>query len=141
MNTPANHTPPPAPPSPPPEPPTPPPAAAEPAPPGTTDDRNLAMLVHLSGILFSVIVPLIAWLVCKDDSSKRYLSEQSKEALNFQIAVLIAYIISWVLTIILIGVLLGFLVWIANLVFCIIAAIKVSSDGSYSYPFTLRLIK
>jgi uncharacterized Tic20 family protein len=41
---------------------------------------------------------------------------------------------------ILIGVLLGWLLWIANLVFCIMAAVKVSAEGSYRYPFCLRLV-
>jgi uncharacterized Tic20 family protein len=115
-----------------------------PSPPATTDtssdDRNLAMVTHLSGFLLSVIVPLIVWLVNKDRADKAYLVGQAKEALNFQITVLIAHVICWILMFIVIGAFLGVLVWIANVVFCIIAAVKVSSDGSYRYPFTLRLV-
>jgi uncharacterized Tic20 family protein len=33
------------------------------------------------------------------------------------------------------------LVWILNLVFCIIAGIKANEGVSYRYPFALRLIK
>ena len=33
------------------------------------------------------------------------------------------------------------LVWVANLVLCILAAVKANSGESYRYPFTLRLIK
>lgn len=115
-----------------------------PSPPATTeassDDRNLAMITHLSGFLLSVIVPLIVWLVNKDRAEKAYLVREAKEALNFQITVLIGHVICWILMFIVIGVLLGWLLWIANLVFCIIAAVKVSSDGSYRYPFALRLV-
>lgn len=115
-----------------------------PSPPATTeassDDRNLAMLTHLSGIIFSLIVPLIVWLVNKDRADKAYLVKEAKEALNFQITVLIGYVICGVLAIILIGALLGWLLWLANLVLCIVAAVKVSSDGSYRYPFALRLV-
>ena len=115
-----------------------------PSPPATTepssDDRNLAMLTHLSGITFSLIVPLIVWLVHKDRADKAYLVREAKEALNFQVTVLIGYVICGVLAIILIGALLGWLLWLANLVLCIIAAVKVSSDGSYRYPFALRLV-
>lgn len=124
----------------PPPPPAPPPATDEPAS-GHSDDRNLALLVHLSGIVLGFIVPLIVWLMGKDDANKRYLSDESKEALNFQITVLIGYVISMILTIILIGFLLAFLVWLFNLVFCILAAIKINSGGTYKYPMTLRLIK
>ncbi|MEW9624087.1 DUF4870 domain-containing protein [Rhodanobacter geophilus] len=106
----------------------------------SSDDRNVAMLTHLSGFIFSVIVPLIVWLMHKDRTDKAYLVKEAKEALNFQITVLIGYVICGVLAVILIGALLGWLLWLANLVFCIIAAVKVSSDGSYRYPFALRLV-
>ena len=86
-------------------------------------------------------MPLIVWLMFKDRADKTYLVAEAREALNFQITVLIAYVICMVLIIILIGLLLVKLVWIVNLVFCIIAAVRVSSDGSYRYPFALRLIK
>ena len=108
---------------------------------GSSEDRNLAMLTHLSGIILGFIVPLIVWLINKDNSAKSYLTEESKEALNFQLTVLIGYVICWVLTFILIGALLWFVVWILNLVFCILAAVQVSSKGSYRYPFALRLIR
>lgn len=115
-----------------------------PSPPASTeassDDRNVAMLTHLSGFILSVIVPLIVWLIHKDRADKAYLVKEAKEALNFQITVLIGYVICWILTIIVIGVLLTWLLWLANLILCIIAAVKVSSDGSYRYPFALRLV-
>lgn len=106
----------------------------------SSDDRNLAMLTHLSGFLFSVIVPLIVWLMNKDRADKRHLVDEAKEALNFQISVLLAYVICWVLMLVLIGFLLSWLLWIANLVFCIIAAVKTSADGRYRYPLALRLV-
>jgi uncharacterized Tic20 family protein len=104
-----------------------------------TNEKSLAALVHASGILFSFIVPLVVWLVKKDESP--YLSRQSVEALNFQITVLIAYVIASALTVILIGLLLLPLVWVGNLVLCIIAAMKTSNGEEYRYPFALRLIK
>ncbi len=108
---------------------------------GSTDDRNLALITHLSGIILWFIVPLVVWLVSKDQSDKDYLTKEAKEALNFQITVGIAYIVSWILMIVFIGFILWWLVWIFNLVFCIIAALQVSQSGSYRYPVSLRLIK
>ena len=40
-----------------------------------------------------------------------------------------------------IGALLMPIVWIAGLVFCILAAMKASSSEAYRYPISLRLIK
>jgi len=108
---------------------------------GNTDDRNLAVITHLSGIILWFIVPLVVWLVNKDQTDKAYLAKESREALNFQITVGIAYIVSWILMTVFIGFILWWLVWIFNLVFCIIAALQVSQNGSYRYPVGLRLIK
>lgn len=132
--------PPPEPPAPPAQPVPPTPSSAPIAEANTSDDRNIAMLTHLSGFVLNIIVPLIVWLMNKDRPEKAYLVSEAKEALNFQITVLIGYVICWVLTIIIIGAFLNWALWVINLVFCIVAAVKVSSDGSYRYPFALRLV-
>ncbi|MFA9476755.1 DUF4870 domain-containing protein [Phycisphaerales bacterium AB-hyl4] len=98
----------------------------------------MALVAHLLGILLSVIGPLIIWLIKKDDS--KFVDDQGKEALNFQITILIAYLISSVLTTVLIGCLLLPIVIIVNIVFCIIAAMKSKEGIRYRYPFALRLI-
>lgn len=107
---------------------------------GGAEDKNLAMLTHLSGILFGFIVPLIVWLIHKDNPAKSYLTTESKEALNFQLSILIGYVVCWILTFVLIGLVLLPLLWLLNLVFCILAAVQVSNSGSYRYPLALRLI-
>ncbi|WP_024869284.1 DUF4870 domain-containing protein [Pseudoxanthomonas suwonensis] len=105
------------------------------------DDRTIAMLVHLSGILLGFIVPLIVWLIHKDRPEKAFLNDQSKEALNFQITLLFVYIIGTVLTIILIGALINFLAWIACIILSIIAGLAANRGEEYRYPFAIRLIK
>jgi uncharacterized protein len=116
---------------------------APPAPPvgsATQEDRTLALLTHLSGIVASIIMPLVIWLIHKDKPDKAWLVDQSKEALNFQITVLIAFVICMVLAMILIGAVLAPLVWGANIVFCILAGVKANAGEAYRYPFALRLI-
>ena len=105
------------------------------------DDRTMAMLTHLSGILLGFIVPLIIWLVNKDNPSKGFLNDQSKEALNFQITLLVVYIIGIILSIILIGALINMVAWVACLVLSIIAGLKAKEGIAYRYPFAIRLIK
>lgn len=107
---------------------------------GTADDRTFAMLTHLSCILFGFIVPLVMWLINKDKPERAFLTDQAREALNFQITLLIGYIIGMVLTIILIGALISFAVWVVCVVFSIIAALKAKDGLAYRYPFGLRLI-
>lgn len=105
----------------------------------TQDDKTLAILTHLSGIFFSIIVPLIIWLTTKE--TRPWLADQSKEALNFQITVLIGYAISSALMIILVGFVLFLVVWALSIIFSIIAAVRVAQGTAYRYPLTLRLIK
>ena len=104
----------------------------------SNDDKNIATVTHLGGTVFSFIPALIVWILKKDDSA--YIADQAKEALNFQITVLIAQFIAAVLAIILIGFLFMGLIWLANVVLCIIAAISTSKGETYRYPFCLRLI-
>ena len=109
--------------------------------PASQEDRTLAMLTHLSGIILGFIVPLIVWLINKDRSDKAFLNDQSKEALNFQITILIGYIAGTVLTIILIGPLISFAAWIVSVIFSIIAGLKANEGVAYRYPLSIRLIK
>jgi uncharacterized Tic20 family protein len=113
-------------------------AAAQP-PLSDSDQRMWAMLAHLGGILFSFVAPLIVWLVFKDRG--RFVDEQAKEALNFQITLIIGYVISTILIVVLIGAFLMFIVWLAAIIFGILAAVAANKGEAYRYPFAIRLIK
>jgi uncharacterized Tic20 family protein len=106
--------------------------------PANADEKNIAVVTHITGIFFSIFPGLIVWLLKKDESP--YISEQAREALNFQITLLIAYLVAGVLVFILIGFLLIFLVWLANIIFSILAAVAASKGENYRYPLSLRLI-
>ena len=106
----------------------------------SSDDRTMAMLAHLLGILTAFIGPLVIWLINKDKPEKAFVNDQAKEALNFQITVTIAYIVASALSVILIGLLLIPVIMIANLVLCILAGLKANEGVAYRYPFALRLI-
>ncbi|MGY8694644.1 MAG: DUF4870 domain-containing protein, partial [Verrucomicrobiia bacterium] len=82
--------------------------------------RSMALLSHLLGVLTSVLVPLIIWILKKEEDP--YIEDQSKEALNFQITVIIAYFAVGIISVITfgIGAFLLPLVMIGNLAFGII---------------------
>ena len=119
---------------------TPPPAPSGSA---SQEDRTMALIAHLLGIVTWFIGTLVIWLISKDNSSKSFVIDQSKEALNFQITLAIAYVIAFILAVISLGLLffVPTLVWVANLVFCIIGGVKANNGEAYRYPFALRLIK
>ena len=115
------------------------PASPQPAAPLTeADDRQWASFAHLGGIL-GILPSLIIWLVFKDRGN--FSNVEGKEALNFQITLLIAEVVGYLLTAILIGFLIIPAVYIVRVIFSIIAFLKAKDGISYRYPFALRLIK
>lgn len=104
------------------------------------EDRTIALITHLSGIIASFIVPLIIWLINKDKPEKSWITEQAKEALNFQITIVLAWIVAIVLSFVAIGFLLYPVIWIGNLIFCILAGVAANKGENYRYPVTLRLV-
>ena len=105
----------------------------------STDDRNLAMLAHLLGIVSGFLGALVIWLLKKDQSA--FIDEQCKEALNFQITMVVAVVGAWMLMFVLVGFILLPLLLVANFVFCVIAAVSVSNGKPYRYPVSIRLLK
>lgn len=104
----------------------------------SNDDKNIATLTHLGGILFSIFPALVVWILKKD--SNNFVGEHAKEALNFQISIALWAFLSAILMWVLIGFFLAGIVWLANIVLSIIAAVKASKGEFYRYPLTLRLI-
>jgi len=102
------------------------------------ESRNIAVLVWIGTIFFGFVPSLIVYLIKKDDA---YVLDQSKEALNWSITVLIGWFIGIITTFILIGFLVFIIVVICTLVFCILGAVAASGGKPYRVPFALRLIK
>ena len=67
----------------------------------SNDDKNIATITHIGGTVFSFVPALIVWILKKDEN--QYVEDQAKEALNFQITMLLAYMLAGVLSWILIG--------------------------------------
>lgn len=112
----------------------------------TAEERQWAMFAHLSALLGLITAgwacflgPLVIWLVKKD--TMPFVADQAKEALNFNITVMIAGAICWILVFVLIGFVLLWALAIVWIVFIIMAAIKANEGVAYRYPFALRLIK
>ena len=103
------------------------------------DARTWAMLCHLLAIFTGFIAPLIIWLVKKDEEP--FVNNEGKEALNFQITVLIGLLVSGLLSFVCIGLFLGLAVGITNVVFCIIASVQANGGQAYRYPVSIRFIK
>jgi hypothetical protein len=110
------------------------------------EDRGWGMLAHLSAFagLFvplagNVLGPLVIWYARREQSA--FVGEQAKEALNFNICVLIGFAVCAALTLLLIGFLLGIALLIFWIAATIIAGIKAGEGIHYRYPLTVRFVK
>lgn len=108
------------------------------------DERMWGMFCHLSAFaLFfipfgSIIGPLIVWSIKKGDSP--FVDEQGKEALNFNISILIYTIISAILILLVIGILMIIALMLFRFIMIIIAAIKANNGESFRYPLSIKFI-
>lgn len=103
------------------------------------DEKNLALIMHvLSLVGFSLIGPLIVWLVKKDESA--FINAQGRELLNFQISFLIYAIVCIPLCLVLIGIPLLIVVGIASFILTIIGLVKATEGKIYRFPATIKIL-
>jgi len=114
-------------------------SAAVETPAKVSDDNTLGLLSHLGGIFFGFIPSLVIYLIKQD--SQDTVRDNAKEALNWQITVVLATLASIPFMFVVIGFVFFWAVLIVNFVFCIIGAVKSSSGVVYKYPIALKLIK
>ena len=107
-----------------------------------SDEKTMGLLSHILGAVTSVVGPLIIWVIKKDESP--FVNDKGKEALNFQITVLIGYVTATVISMIpvtgCVGALLYPVIRVTNLIFGILGGIEANKGVVYRYPFALRLI-
>jgi uncharacterized Tic20 family protein len=105
----------------------------------TQDEKNLALIMHvLSLVGFSLIGPLIVWLVKKDESP--FINAQGRELLNFQISFLIYAIVCIPLCFVLIGIPLLIVVGLASFILTIIGLVKATEGKIYRFPVTIKML-
>jgi uncharacterized Tic20 family protein len=110
------------------------------------DARMWAMICHLSAlaglvvpVIGCIIGPLVIWQIKKEEFP--FLDEQGKEAVNFQISILIYGIVAGLLCFVCVGFVLLPAVAVFDLIFLLIAAVKANDGHHYRYPLTIRFIK
>ena len=126
------------------------PAAQEPPPPtgqpvavaaaeSDSDDRMFGVLIWIVGLFFSIIGPLIVWLVKRDQSA--YVDAVGKTVLNFNISYTIWIIVTALLSIILIGIPFLIAAGVMYFVFSIIGAVKANQGEDFTPWLTIRFLK
>ncbi len=116
----------------------------------TSDERSYALFLHLSLLghlvltLLIIIVPIVMWISKKDDSP--FIDDHGREAINFQISLLIYSILFTVLAIPIgfltcgVGFILAFFPYILGLVGMIQASMAANRGEFYRYPMNMRFL-
>lgn len=124
------------------------------APTPNSEQQTWRVLAHASALIQfvgipSFVGPLVVWLVRRDDA---VVEPHAREALNFQLSLLIYFValtvVGIILIITIIGLLLipflivaGLVLVVAEVVFAILASLAASRGEFYRYPMNLNLIK
>lgn len=106
-------------------------------------ERTYSLFMHLTLLAVHVFIPvvpaLIMWLIKRDQSP--FVDDHGKEALNFQISLVIYGAAAAILSAFCIGVPLLIAVYVLAIVGMILAASAAQKGRYYRYPACLRLVK
>lgn len=120
----------------------------------SNETRNWALAAHLSAFLgawvaLAFVGPLVVWLLQREEHP--YIAHHAREALNFNLSVLLYGVVLAILAIpiglltlglgLLPLVLLAGALAIAWLVLTIVATVAASNGEAYRYPLTVRMVR
>lgn len=109
------------------------------------EERTWAMICHLSALagyftfIGFFVAPLIVWLVKRDDLP--LVNDQGREALNFQLSVLIYAAIAALLILVIIGIPLLIALGVFQFTMIIVAGVRAGNGERFRYPLTMRMIR
>ncbi len=108
-----------------------------------SEENMWAMLCHLSALLLGGfglgwLGPLVIWLIQREKMP--FVDDQGKEALNFQISLIIYSMICVPFIFVVIGVFMLLALGVFSLVVTIIGAMQAYQGIAYRYPLCIRLI-
>ena len=105
-------------------------------------ERNYALVTHLSLLaMHATFIPIlgpILWYIRRSDTP--FLDDHGREAVNFQISILIYMLISIVLTPVLIGFPMVIGVYVLAIIGCVRGAMASHRGQFFRYPMCIRLL-
>jgi len=100
-------------------------------------DNSLPVATHVLGLFTGWLAPLIILLVTGEEHVKNH----ARMALNWQLSLLIYAIVSGILTFIIVGWFLLVAVFVLDVIFCIMAAVKAGRGELWQYPLSIPFLK
>lgn len=117
----------------------------------TDDERTWAVLGHISTIVAAVVSvgwlsfvgPLVIWALYRDKSA--FVRQSAAGAFNFNLVIWAVTIVGWIFFITLIGIPVAIIIWIvvfvASIVYHVLAALAASRGEVYRYPWSITILR
>ncbi len=109
-------------------------------------EKEWGALTHaaaLLGILLPIALvlgPMVVWMIKRNESD--FVNTQGKEAVNFQLTIVVAsFILMFLSMVAKVFMLFATLLLLTGFIFGAIAAVNIYQGKNYRYPFAVRLIK
>jgi len=100
------------------------------------NDDVLAPLVHVLALFLWIFAPLIVYLLTENEFVKR----NAVNALNWQISYAVYMLVSVFLVLFVVGIFTAVLVGFADLILCVVAAVKAADGEAWKYPMTIDIV-
>lgn len=101
---------------------------------------HLSALVGFLGLPFGCLIgPLLVWLIKRDEYP--FLDDQGREAVNWQLSLLVYQLCALLLCCFLIGLAILPLLKVVNFVFILVAAVSAGKGQGYRYPLAIRFFR
>jgi len=101
------------------------------------ENTGLAAISHVLGLVFGLLGPIIIYAVAEDD----FVKKNAAKAFTWQVFFLLYMMLSFFMLTFFIGILLLPIVYILNIAFCIIGAVKAGNGQVWKYPGTIDLLE
>lgn len=107
--------------------------------------KTFCTLMHLAqfaGMLIpgaGIVLPLVMWLTNKDQSS--IIDQHGRVIANWILSALIYGLICFILVFVFIGVIGFFVLFILNVIFIIVGAVKSQEDVVWTYPMSIKFFR
>jgi len=109
------------------------------------DERQWATFLHLSGlggfilpVVGSIVPPLVMWLMKRERSA--FIDDHGREAVNFQISIVVYFIMAGILTMVCIGFPLLIALPFLQIIASIVMAVRANGGEYVRYPVTIRFL-
>ena len=115
------------------------------------DERTWAVLAHVSALAAAILSagwlsflgPLVVWALYKDRST--LVRNSAAGAFNFNVGLWVATIVGWIFFITLIGIPIAIIIWIvvfiAQVVYHLLAAVAANRGELYRYPWSITILR